>query len=222
MKLIVETQPLSVVPNLHYSWDSIIGILGARISAPGTDTAPSTSGIVSITTPDSAFMHFELTGGLLRAFEIALWPLYCEVPLPDATEECSAVSLRSGSRPIRNGSLIGFSLPIEARGDPETLVLSLRFRSSVVQRVVRAADRFYVGVDRAGCLASIWLSNVPGFGVPFSCGGVVTTEKGTDNGEITSSEIFASNSYSAPTRHFRDSPRTFGPDIDQPAGRHGL
>ena len=171
MKLRLESRPRSgPAPKLNYTWDAESEILGARISRPDDNPCAAVEGVVQISAPQGAWMYFEVVEGRLSALEIALWPeLEAERKITpvDSGEGFSDVEFVACDRPVRAGSVVGFTTPIKAVPDNDAKTLELRFGSARAQKGVRVADSLIVGTDSAGKLARLWLLNVPGYGQPL-------------------------------------------------------
>ena len=167
MKLkVAATQEGGSPPAVDYRWDGQTGILSARFMRAHNghqSPAASAEGLVEIAGNDGSWLHLETHAGRLEGMEIAIWPEFdvdsAQRP-PEMSEGYADVQLQVEEQAAKSG-VIALTTNVRAIPCSSGQLMRLRFGSSRLHTLLRAADNLLVGTDRQGRLAEIWMLRVP-------------------------------------------------------------
>lgn len=162
MTIAVELQPISgTPPAVHYRWDADTDIFTATLASEGPVAEPA--GSVEIEGSDGSWLVLDLRGGRIMGIEVALWPdvhRNSALAAPRSTESVDVVvPLRASTGP----ATLEVEAPMRAEADDAERVVYFRIGDRRDVRSVRLGSDLLLDVDRQGCLAGLWLLNVPPF-----------------------------------------------------------
>jgi len=160
MTIAVEVQSASgTLPAVHYRWDADTDIFTATLSPRSGVAEPS--GSVEIEGADGSWLLLDLRGGRIVGVEVALWPdVHCNPSLaaPLAVESGDVVVPACAS-----AATVEVEAPLRAEADDAERVVYFRIGDRREARSIRFGSDLLLDVDRKGCLAGLWLLNVPPF-----------------------------------------------------------
>jgi len=163
MSMDARIEPLSgALPSINWRWDSETDILSGAFK--GNRKSGGLTGSVELTDAEGSVAVLDVNNGVICGLDVVVWPEV--VPVGDLRVP---VKLTDGrvvlpSRPSRPGvdSLeVDTTLSVQTNRNESVFHLQIGPRRPV--EGVRAADNFYIEVDRHGGLAGFWLTNVPPF-----------------------------------------------------------
>lgn len=151
------------LPAFPFRWDPETEILSGRQDVSGT--AEGFTGSWEIECPTGAVVVLETTGGVLGGIEVVVWP----------DVERAALTMPHAAPPGRivleapaggTAGVVQVEAPIAAAATASETLVRVTFGTAPA-RSVRIARNVVVDLDAAGCLAGLWLDDLP----PFQQGG---------------------------------------------------
>jgi len=151
------------LPRVSYHWDPETDILS--VSCKGTAKASGLNGTVDLEGSDGSFVVIDVAGGCVRGVDVVTWPddvrTVQNLAIPQPENEARVVFPGERSQAAVAAVEVDTALTME-KNDAES-VLHIRVGRARPARVVRAADRLLVEVDKHSRLAGLWFLDVPPF-----------------------------------------------------------
>jgi hypothetical protein len=150
------------LPSIAWRWDPETDILSG--SFKGNRKSGGLTGTVELTDAEGSVAVLDVNGGVLCGIDVVVWPevsTRSEIQVPGRLTDGRVVLASAGSRSGVASVEVDTSLSVETNGSESVFHLLIGPRRPV--EVVRAADNFYVEVDRHGGVAGFWMTNVPPF-----------------------------------------------------------
>ena len=163
MNIPVQVEPSSgTPPDVDYRWDPDTDILSAHLRPPAT--GDGLSGAVELEGRDGSWLILDIERGRINGVEVAVWPDVHKRPAlaPPATVEdgCAVVPVR---RAAGNVASLEVNTHLVAESDNTERVIHFRLGGAREARTVRLGRDMLLELDARGCIAGLWLLNVPPF-----------------------------------------------------------
>jgi hypothetical protein len=157
-----KIEPLAgALPTIAWRWDPETDILSG--SFKGSRKSGGLTGSVELTDAEGSVAVLDVNSGVVCGIDVVVWPevsTRSDIQVPGRLTD-GRVVLAGGSRTAVSSVEVDTSLSVETNATESVFHLLIGPRRSV--EVVRAADNFYIEVDRQGGLAGFWMTNVPPF-----------------------------------------------------------
>lgn len=158
----VEEAKESDLPPVEYRWDADTDILAATLRGAGV--SEGLTGSLDIEGADGAWITLELSSGLLRAVEIAVWPDVKSVATLQPPEAPMAARIRIPTRTSQPGlAAVEVDTAIRAVADEAERTIHFRIGGARQVKALRVARDLLIEVDGKSRIAGLWLLNVPPF-----------------------------------------------------------
>jgi hypothetical protein len=150
------------LPSISWRWDPETDILSGAFK--GNRKSGGLTGTVELTDAEGSVAVLDVNNGVICGLDVVVWPevsTRTDIQVPAQLTDGRVVLASSGSRGAVSSLEVDTSLSVETNASESVFHLRIGPRRSV--EVVRAADNFYVELDRQGGLAGFWMTNVPPF-----------------------------------------------------------
>jgi hypothetical protein len=158
-----KIEPLTEdLPSIAWRWDPETDILSG--SFKGNRKSGGLTGTVELTDAEGSVAVLDVNNGVVCGIDMVVWPevsTRSDIEVPARLTEGRVVLASSGSRAAVSSVEVDTSLSVETNAAESVFHLLIGARRPV--EVVRAADNFYIEVDKQGGLAGFWMTNVPPF-----------------------------------------------------------
>ncbi|NIM52387.1 MAG: hypothetical protein GTN62_13850 [Gemmatimonadales bacterium] len=156
-------EPLSgELPRVQFRWDAETEILSGALEH--VEGARGLTGSIELEDAKGSIITLDLTGGVMRALEVVVWPSTKIVPglTPPAAEREGRLIVPS--RVSQPGiALLEVDVTLFAEWTPDQSVIHLQVGTRRRSEAVALADNLVLELDGSGELAGFWLLNVPPF-----------------------------------------------------------
>jgi hypothetical protein len=150
------------LPSIAWRWDPETDILSGAFK--GTRKSGGLTGTVELTDPEGSVAVLDVHNGVICGIDMVVWPevsTRSEIQVPAHLTDGRVVLPSAGSRAAVSSVEVDTTLSVETNSTES--VFHLRIGPLRPVEVVRAADNFYVEMDKQGGLAGFWMTNVPPF-----------------------------------------------------------
>jgi len=151
------------LPRVSYHWDPETDILS--VSCKGAAKTTGLNGTVDLEGSDGSFVVIDVAGGCVRGVDVVTWPddvrtmQNLAIPQP----ENGARVVFPGERSQAAVAAVEVDTALTMEKNQAESVLHIRVGRARPARVVRAADRLLVELDKHSRLAGLWFLDVPPF-----------------------------------------------------------
>ncbi|HEV8455271.1 MAG TPA: hypothetical protein VGQ24_10285 [Gemmatimonadales bacterium] len=163
MSMDARIEPLSgALPSIGWRWDPETDILSGAFK--GNRKSGGMTGTVELTDAEGSVAVLDVNNGVICGLDVVVWPEVITVSNLQVPAKLTDGRVVLPSRPSRPGVAsveVDTTLSVQTNGAESVFHLQIGPKRPV--EGVRAADNFYIEVDREGGLAGFWLTNVPAF-----------------------------------------------------------
>jgi hypothetical protein len=163
MNVDTRVEPLEGrLPTVEWRWDIETDILSGGFRSALSQGGQE--GSVELSDEEGSVIVLDVADGVLCGLDVVVWPevsTRTDIQVPAQLTDGRVVLASSGSRGAVSSLEVDTSLSVETNASESVFHLRIGPRRS--GEVVRAADNFYVELDRQGGLAGFWMTNVPPF-----------------------------------------------------------
>jgi hypothetical protein len=163
MSMDARIEPLNgALPSIGWRWDPETDILSGAFK--GNRKSGGMTGTVELTDAEGSVAVLDVNNGVICGVDVVVWPEVITVSDLQVPAKLTDGRVVLPARPLRPGVAsveVDTTLSVQTNGAESVFHLQIGPRRPV--EGVRAADNFYIEVDREGGLAGFWLTNVPAF-----------------------------------------------------------
>ena len=163
MSMDARIEPLNgALPSIGWRWDPETDILSGAFK--GNRKSGGMTGTVELTDAEGSVAVLDVNNGVICGVDVVVWPeviTVSDLHVPAKLTDGRVVLPARPSRPGVASVEVDTTLSVQTNGAESVFHLQIGPRRPV--EGVRAADNFYIEVDREGGLAGFWLTNVPAF-----------------------------------------------------------